>query len=142
MNAPLRRTPPAAAIVAAVLGLLTGLVPAVFGFLLLLFASGIGTVEALSLALMATLVAALVTGAVLLLTGRSWLALALPAGLVGGYVVVGTTSGALGGGPYGFGTLTALVPVATVVLCLLPGVRGWVAERRRARSQRSVRTSP
>jgi hypothetical protein len=133
-SGPVRRTPPAAALVAAPLGLISAVVPGVFGFVALVL-SGLRFRGAESLLLLVPtgLTLAIVVGAVLLLLGRSWLALAVPAGAVAALILLGTLTGGWGGGSFGFGVLSWLVPGATAVLASLPGVRGWVAHRRRAR---------
>jgi hypothetical protein len=78
------------------------------------------------------LMVGLVVGAVLLLLGRSWLALALPAGALAALAVTGYAMGGWGAGAFGVAIL--LLPVLTAVLALLPRVRRWVAARRQART--------
>jgi hypothetical protein len=70
---------------------------------------------------------------VLLLLGRAWLPLAVVAGLVVVLVVVGRALGGLGGGS--FLLLGGMVsPLLAAALSALPGMRGWVAERKAERS--------
>jgi len=125
---------PWAAIAAAVLALPTAFVLVVVGWGALLFANerADGAVWVVLLISVAWL-AGLLVAATRLLLGRSWAALAMTAGTVAALMVVGLLRGGLGAGPFGFGTLAALVSLATTVLAALPGVRRWVAERRRER---------
>src|SRR5690242_19425133 len=121
---PVRRRPPAAAIVAAVLALVSWAVPA----LLLLVVLGLAGPGSLADAawidylLPLAVICALVAGAALLLLGRSWLALAVPAGLLAALMVVGRALGGWGGGS--FLLLGLVLPALVVVLTALPGVRG------------------
>jgi hypothetical protein len=129
---PVRRTPPAPAIAAAVLALVSAGVPALFGLLALAFSNGqFGGGGWLVIVVPLVLLVALCVGAVLLLLGRSWLALALPAGGLTALVLTGYLMGGWGGGS--FGVLTLAIPLITTILAALPRVRGWVAARRRAR---------
>jgi hypothetical protein len=64
------------------------------------------------------------------LLGRSWLALALPAGAPAALALTGYVMGGWGA----FGVAILLLPVLTAVLSLLPRVRRWVAARRQART--------
>jgi hypothetical protein len=125
---------PWAAIAAAVLALPTAFVLVVVGWGALLFANqrADGAVWVVLLISVAWL-AGLLVAAIRLLLGRSWAALALTAGAVAVLMTSGLLHGGLGGGPFGFGALAALVSLATTVLAALPGVRRWVAERRRER---------
>lgn len=126
---------PWAAIAAAVLALPTAFVLVVVGWGALLFANqrADGAVWVVLVISVGWLVGVLVA-AIRLLLGRSWAALALTAGTVAALMVFGLfRGGGLGGGPFGFGALAALVSLATTVLATLPGVRRWVAERRRER---------
>ncbi len=129
-----RRTPPAPAIAAAVLALLSAVVPTFFAPLIALTFSGgaVGDGGWLVILVPVVLLLALPVGAVLLLLGRSWLALALPAGavtavLLAGYVMGGRAAGASG-------ALVLVAPLITTVLAAMPRVRGWVAARRAART--------
>jgi hypothetical protein len=127
------RTPPAPAIAAAVLALLSAGVPAIFALLALAFSAGEFEAGSWLLVLVpVVLLVALLVGAVLLLAGRSWLALALPAGALTALVLTGYLMGGWGGGS--FGVLTVLVPALTTVLAVLPRVRSWVAARRAGRT--------
>ncbi|NEK84418.1 hypothetical protein GCU60_01385 [Blastococcus saxobsidens] len=125
-----RRTPPAAALAAAVLGLLSAAVPALIAFLAVAFSGGRfdGGGWAVVVVPLGYLVG-LVVGAVLLLLGRSWLVLAVFTGTMAVLVTVGYVTGGLGGG---FLELAVLVPLVATVLAALPGVRRWVAARRAA----------
>jgi hypothetical protein len=120
------------AVAAAVLALVSGVVPAFFGLIMLGFSGGeIGGVGWLLIVAPVVLVIGLGVGAVLLLLGRSWLALALPAGALTVLVLTGYVMGSWGGGA--FGVLPLVAPLLTTVLAGLPRVRSWVATRRRAR---------
>jgi hypothetical protein len=131
---PVRRRPPAAAILAAVLGLLSCALPALFLMIAVALSEPDGLEQPawIDVALPAVLVCGLVAGAVLLLLGRSWLVLAASAGVL---IALMVTAHALGwsGGPFFF--VGWIPPVSTVVLSALPGVRGWVAERRAERAR-------
>jgi hypothetical protein len=130
-----RRRPPAAAIVAAVLGLVSCALPALFLLVVLALAGpgGLADTAWLAYTLPLLLVAGLVTGAVLLLLGRSWLALAVPAGVLLALMVVARVLGGWGSGPIWL--LGWLAPGLVVLLSALPGVRSWVAERRAQRAR-------
>ena len=129
-----RRRPPATAIAAAVLGLVSCALPALF----LLIALALSEPDSLEqpawidVALPLALVCGLVSGAVLLLLGRSWLVLAAAAGVL---IALMLAAHALGwsGGPFFF--TGWFPPVLSVVLSSLPGVRGWVAGRRAGRAR-------
>jgi hypothetical protein len=132
-SAPASRTPPAPAVAAAVLGLLSAVVPGGFALIAVAFSGGrFDRGGWLLIAVPLVLLAGLGIGAVLLLLGRSWLALALPAGVLTALVLTGYAMGGWGGGS--FGVLTLLVPLLTTVLAVLPRVRRWVTARRAARA--------
>ncbi|TFV50272.1 hypothetical protein [Blastococcus sp. TF02A-35] len=59
--------------------------------------------------------------------------LGLPAAAIAALMWAGTLLGGIGGGPYGFGPLSVLVPTLVAVLCALPSTRAWVAARRGTR---------
>lgn len=128
---PVRRRPPAAAIVAAVLAVVSCAVPALL-LLVVLAVAGPGGPAWIDYLLPFAVMCALVAGAVLLLLGRSWVALAVPAGLLAALVVAGRALGGWGGGPLLM--LGFAAPALVVVLSALPGVRGWVAARRAERA--------
>jgi hypothetical protein len=129
-----RRTPPGAAIAAAVLGLVSCALPALF----LLIGVALSDPDSLEqpawidFALPLLLVCGLVAGGVMLLLGRSWLVLAVAAGVLVALMVAARVLGGWGGGPFFF--FGWIAPVLTVVLSTLPGVRGWVAERKAERA--------
>jgi hypothetical protein len=128
-----RRTPPVPAVAAALLGLISAGATALLALLALAFSNGqFGGGGWLVVATPVVLMVGLVVGAVLLLLGRSWLALALPAGALAALAVTGYAMGGWGAGAFGVAIL--LLPVLTAVLALLPRVRRWVAARRRART--------
>src|SRR3954453_6475379 len=125
-----RRRPPAAAIAAAVLGLVSCALPLLF-LLIGVALSDPDSLEQpgwLDFALPAALVCGLVAGGLLLLLGRSWLALAVAAGVLIALMLAARVLGGWGGGPFFF-FFGWVAPLLTVVLGALPGVRSW-AERR------------
>lgn len=125
--------PPAPAIAAAVLGLLSAGVPAVFAVIALAFSGGeFAGNEWLLVVVPLLLLVGLVAGAVLLLAGRSWLVLALGAGALTALVFTGYVMGGWGGGA--FGVLTVLVPLLATVLAALPRVRSWIRARKAGRA--------
>jgi hypothetical protein len=128
-----RRTPPVPAVAAALLGLISAGATALLALLALAFSNGqFGGGGWLVVATPVVLMVGLVVGAVLLLLGRSWLALALPAGALAALALTGYVMGGWGAGAFGVAIL--LLPVLTAVLALLPRVRRWVAARRQART--------
>jgi hypothetical protein len=128
-----RRTPPVPAVAAALLGLISAGATALLALLALAFSNGqFGGGGWLVVATPVVLMIGLVIGAVLLLLGRSWLALALPAGALAALALTGYVMGGWGAGALGVAIL--LLPVLTEVLALLPRVRRWVAARRQART--------
>jgi hypothetical protein len=130
---PVRRTPPAPAVAAALLGLISAGATTLLALLALTFSNGrFGGGGWLVVATPVVLMIGLVIGAVLLLLGRSWLALALPAGALAALALTGYVMGGWGAGALGVAIL--LLPVLTAVLALLPRVRRWVAARRQART--------
>jgi hypothetical protein len=131
------RRPPVAALLAAPLAVLSAAVVALFSFLALAFSNGDLTGNRwMIVAVPAALSIVLVVGAVLLLVGRSWLALVLPAGALSLAVVVSILSGSLGEDTGGFLALCWALPGVSAVLGSLPGVRRWTAARREARRAR------
>jgi hypothetical protein len=129
-----RRRPPAAAIVAAVLGLVSCALPVLLLLVVLALAGpgGLEDVAWVDYALPVLLVCGLVAGAVLLLLGRSWLALAIPAGVLVALMVAARVFGGWGSGPIWL--LGWVAPGLAFVLSALPRVRGWVAGRRAERA--------
>jgi hypothetical protein len=116
---------------AAVLALLSA-VSAFFALPALALSGGeVGDGGWLVIAVTVVLLVALPVGGVLLLLGRSWLALALPAGALTAVLLAGYV---MSGGAGVLGVLVLVIPLVTTVLTMLPRVRGWVAERRRPRT--------
>jgi hypothetical protein len=129
--APAPGSPPATAITAAVLGVVSAAVPTLaLLFIVVMAGSDLWEMEAVWLLVPLLVVVGLVAGAVLLLTGRSWRVLAASAGALTALVLVAFTLGGWGGGP--FGLVGLLLPLATTVLAVLPRTRLWVAARRSA----------
>ncbi|MCW2696313.1 MAG: rane protein of unknown function [Modestobacter sp.] len=130
----LRRRPPVLAMLAATLAVLSAIVVAFFGFIALAFSGGdLSGGGGLLVAVPALLSMVLVAGAFLLLRGRSWLALTLPAGALSLTVIAAVLYGTLGDGTGGALLLAWALPGISAVLAALPGVRRWVAERNQAR---------
>jgi hypothetical protein len=128
-----RRTPPIPAILAAPLALLSSCAVAFFSVLALAFSNGQFAGGGWLIVLVpAVLAVVLVVGVVLLLIGRSWLALAVPAGALGVVLVAAELTGWWDTEMVSL--IVALPPVGAAVLASLPGVRGWVAARRAART--------
>lgn len=132
---PARRRAPGPAIAAAVLGLVSSGVPAIFALIAVALSGGrfAGT-GWLLVVVPILLVAALLAGSVLVFMGWSWLALAVPAGVLTALVLFGYLQGGRAGGV--FGVLTLGIPLITTVVAALPAVRGWVAARRSVRGER------
>jgi hypothetical protein len=124
------RTPPVPAVVAAPLALISALPPGFF-FLVALGFSG-GQLSGLEWALLVVplgLALGLVTGAVLLLRGRSWRVVTASGALLAVLVLGGMLIGDWAEGALGFGLATGLLPAAAAVLASSPAVRRWVAAR-------------
>ena len=129
MSAPGRRRPPAAAIVAALLALLTAAGVGLFELVALAFSNGqFDDGGWLVVTVPLVLVVWLLGGVVLLLTGRSWLVLTLPAAGITAFLLLA----AVAGGPTVELAVIAVVPAVATVLSALPRVRRWVAARRGA----------
>jgi hypothetical protein len=112
-----RRTPPVPAVAAALLGLISAGATALLALLALAFSNGqFGGGGWLVVATSVVLMVGLVVGAVLLLLGRSWLALALPAGALAALALTGYVMGGWGA----FGVAILLLPVLTAVLAAAP----------------------
>jgi hypothetical protein len=127
-----RRIPPVAALLATPLALLTALVVGFFSLIALAFSNGeFGGGGWLVVLTPAVLALALLVGVVLLLLGRSWLALAVPAGALAAVLLAAEVLGSWSTGLVG--PLGSLVPGGAAVLAALPGVRHWIAARREAR---------
>ncbi|MDP9390415.1 MAG: hypothetical protein M3P89_03310 [Actinomycetota bacterium] len=135
MTPPFRPTPPTLpgpAIAAAVLGLVSATVPVLTVlFLVLMSAGDLDPAGWLSLLVPLGMSALLAAGGILLLLGRSWLALCLPAAALTGVALAGYL---LGGAVGPFVQFSILVSLATAVLAALPGVRRWVAACQRLRA--------
>jgi len=134
----LSRRPPLAAFLAAALAVLAALAFALFGFIALAFSNGDFSDGGWQLVTVpAVLSIVLVVGAVLLMLGRSWLAVFLPAAALSLVVVAAILYGTLGDGTGGALLLAWALPGLSAVLVALPGVRRWVAARRDSRGARA-----
>ena len=130
------RRPPAAAIVAAVLALPTAYALLALGNAALTIAGGRpdgGPATWLILIITFGWTAGLLVGAVRLLLGRAWWGVAAGAGAVAVLLTVGVVVGGFGGSGLLFTGVAWVASVGTTVLACLPGVRRWVAGRRRDR---------
>lgn len=130
------RRPPVAAIGAAVLALPAAFLLLALGNAALAIAGGAddgGGATWMILLLTFGWVAALLVGAVRLLLGRAWLGLCVAAALFAVLLAVGIGLGGFGGRGLAFTGLAWLVSAGAAVLAALPGVRRWVAARRRDR---------
>jgi hypothetical protein len=137
-EAQVRRRPPVAALLAAPLAVLSALAVAFFGFLALAFSNGdLDDWAWLFIAVPAVLSVWLLVGALLLLLGRSWLAVFLPAAGLTLVVVWGILDGTIGEDNGAFLVLVWALPIATALLTALPGVRRWIAARKLARLTRA-----
>ena len=129
--APTQQRLPGTAIAAAVLAMFSATFPAFFTLLMVIITAGeLAATDWLFMLIPVLLSAGLVVGAVLLLLGRSWLALTLPAGALTVIVLAAYLDGASVGSP--FYALSMLFALHTAVLAALPDVRRWVAGRRQA----------
>ncbi len=132
--APVRRRPPWPALLALPLAVLSALAVAFFGVIALAFSNGqLDDGAWLFIALPALIALWLLVGALLLVLGRSWLALFLPAAALTVVVVWGILDGTLGEDNGTFLVLVWALPIVTALLTVLPPVRRWVAGRRRLR---------
>jgi hypothetical protein len=136
-EAPVRRRPPVAALLAVPSAVLSALAVAFFGVIALAFSNGqLDHGAWLFVAIPAVLSLWLLIGALLLVTGRSWLAVFVPAAGLALVVVWGILDGTLGDGTGAFLVLAWALPGVTALLAALPGVRRWIATRKLTRLTR------
>ena len=136
-DTPVRSRPPVAALLAAPLAVLSALAVAFFGVLALAFSNGrLDNGAWLFIAVPAVLALWLLVGALLLLFGRSWLALFVPAAGLALVIVWGILDGTLGDGTGSFLVLAWALPGLTALLAVLPVVRRWIAIRKLTRLSR------
>jgi hypothetical protein len=134
---PVRRRPPVAALLAAPLAVLSALAVAFFGLIALAFSDGdLDDWAWLFVAVPAVLSVWLLVGALLLLIGRSWLAVFLPAAGLAVVVIWGVLEGTLGGDNGAFLVSVWALPIVTALLTVIPAVRRWIAARRLERLTR------
>ncbi len=125
------RLPPAPAIVAAPLAVLSAFAPGFFFLVALGFSGGnLSGLEWLLLVVPLALSLGLLIGAVLLLLGRSWRVVAVSGGVLALLIIGGTLFGGWAEDALGFALTTGLLPAGAAVLASLPGVRAWVEARR------------
>jgi hypothetical protein len=130
------RRPPLAAAVAGVLSLPAALMVLLFGNAALSIAAtrdSSGTAGWLVLLLTFGWVIALLLGAGRLLTGRAWLGFAVATGLLALLAVISAFTAGLGGDNAGLIGIALLGGAGAAGCASLPGVRAWVARRRRER---------
>ena len=138
LEVPVRRRPPLPALLAVPLAVLSALTMAFFGLLGLAFSNGrYDDGNWLVIAVPALLAVWLLLGALLLLLGRSWLLLFLPALALVVVVVWAILAAGLGEDSGGLLVLLWALPAGAAVLSALPGVRRWVAARRLGRATHS-----
>jgi hypothetical protein len=131
------RRPPVAALLAAPLAVLSAIAVAFFGFLALAFSDGdLDNWAWLLIAVPAVLSVWLLLGAFLLLLGRSWLAVFLPAAGLALVVIWGILDGTIGEDDGAFLVIVWALPIVTALLTALPGVRRWISSRKLARLTR------
>ena len=134
-EAPVRRRPPLAVLLAVPLAVLSALVTGFFGLIALAFSNGqFDDGGWLVVSVPAVVAVWLLVGALLLVLGRSWLAVFLPAALLVAAIVWAVLAAGLGEDTGAFLVLLWALPAVTALLSVLPGVRRWVAARRLARS--------
>ena len=122
-----------AVLLAVPFAVLSALVLAFFGFLALAFSNGhYDDGNWLVFTVPAVLAAWLLVGALLLLLGRSWLAVFLPAAALVVVLVWVILAEGLIEDAGGVAVVVWALPTVTAVLAALPGVRRWVAARRLA----------
>jgi hypothetical protein len=127
--------PPVPGVLAAVLALMSALVPGSFVLVAIGFSEGrLSSLEWGLLLVPVCLTVGLVVGAVLLLIGRSWVTLVVTAAALALLIFGGTVFAGWAEGAPGFGLASGLLPAVTAVLGALPVVRRWVAGRRAERS--------
>jgi hypothetical protein len=130
------RRPPVAATIAAVLSLPATVMVLVFGNAALSLSAvrdRSGAASWLVLLIIFGWVVALLVGAGRLLTGRSWLGLAVSGALLALVGVLNAATGGLGAGNAGLIGTAFLSGGGAAVCASLPGVRAWVTRRRRER---------
>jgi hypothetical protein len=136
-DAPVRRRPPLAVFLAVPLAVLSALSMAFFGLIALAFSDGqFDHGGWLVVTVPAVLAVLLLAGALLLLLGRSWLAVFLPAAALVVVLVWLILTEDLIEDSGGVAVLVWALPTATALLAALPPVRRWVATRRLGRRAR------
>ena len=125
------RVPPVAAIAAASLAVLSAFAPGFFVLVALGFSGGnLSGLEWLLLVVPLGLALGLLTGAGLLVRGRSWRVVAAAGAVLGLLVIGGTLFGGWADGALGLGLSVGLLPAAAALLACTVTVRRWVAARR------------
>jgi hypothetical protein len=136
-EAPVRRRPPVPVFLAAPLAVLSALALAFFMLIALAFSNGqFGDGGWLVVTVPAVLAVWLVVGALLLVLGRSWLAVFLPAAALTAVLLWLILAESLVEGTGGVAVVVWALPALTAVFAVLPAVRRWVAGRRLQRRTR------
>jgi hypothetical protein len=137
MEAPVRRRPPVPVLLAVPLAVLSALVLAFFELIAVAFSDGrYDDGGWLVVTVPAVLALALLAGALLLLRGRSWLAVFLPAAALAVVLVWLIMAEDLVDDSGGTAVLVWALPTLTALLAVLPGVRRWIAARKVERLSR------
>ena len=133
-DAPVRRRPPVPVLLAIPLAVLSAVSLAFFGLIALAFSNGVHDDGGwLVITVPVVLAGWLLIGALLLLLGRSWLAVFLPAAALTVVLLwMMLAEGLLEDSRSVVGLVWAL-PAVTALLTVLPGVRRWIAARRLGR---------
>ena len=132
--APVRRRPPVAALLAVPAAVLSALACGLFALLALAFSDGQYDDGSWLVVTVPVLLALwLLVGAVLLLLGRSWLAVSLPAAGLAVFLGWVVLSEDLVADSDGVAVAIWALPAVTALAAVLPGVRRWVTARRTGR---------
>jgi hypothetical protein len=120
-----------AVLLAVALAVLSALMLAFFGLIALAFSDGEhDDGDWLVMAVPVALAVWLLAGTLLLVVGRSWRAVFLPAAALTVVVVWAILAEGLAEDTGGFLVLLWALPAATALLSLVPAVRRWIAGRR------------
>ncbi|MBB3675569.1 hypothetical protein [Modestobacter versicolor] len=137
VEAPVRRRPPLAVLAVVPLAVLSALFLAFFGLVALAFSNGqFADGGWLVVTVPAVLALWLLAGALLLLVGRSWLAVFLPAAALALVLVWLILAESLIEDSGGLAVLVWALPTLTALLAALRPVRRWVAARKLERLTR------
>ena len=125
------RMPPAPAMAAAPLAVLSAFAPGFFFLVALGFSGGnLSALEWVLLPVPLALSLGLLVGTALLLSGRSWRLVTVSGAVLALLVLGGTVFGGWADDALGFGLSTGLLPAVAALLASTATVRRWVAARR------------